>query len=242
MWKFQNDNRGFELNAFIRHFHLEPCGTCHLECGMWNRHGALKASWNPRTAEPWRTSTLCASFVGPGTFEPWGTWTLKTGTFIRNLAETGSGFQAATPNHPETLLAGTPIFQIVGEKWVIFLKGHSAPEISTVPKFFFFRLPPPVRWNLYVEPFKSGTFMRNLVEPQLLRVQSLSGTLWNFNRTFMWNLVEPQLLTVEPLCGTWWNLSFSDETLMFTQLSNTLRHSTRKCTFALFSSDCLNVK
>ena len=26
--------------------------------------------------------------------------------------------------------------------------------------------------------------------------------------TFMWNLVEPELLRMEPLCGTLWNLNF----------------------------------
>ena len=66
------------LYAFIRHFHwvVEP-GT--YECGMfmwtlgnlnlyvelfWN----LKPSWNLRSVEPWGTSTLCGSFVGPGIF------------------------------------------------------------------------------------------------------------------------------------------------------------------------------
>ena len=74
--------------------------------------------------------------------------------------------------------------------------------------------------------FNCGTFMWNLVEPQFLTVEPLSGALWNLNfwqwnlyvepcgtstfdsGTFMWNLVEPQRLTVEPLCGTLWNFNF----------------------------------
>ena len=57
-------------------------------------------------------------------------------------------------------------------------------------------------WKL-VEPgfFNSGTFMWNLVEPRLLRVEPC-GTSTFSSGTFMWNLVEPELLTVEPLCGT----------------------------------------
>ena len=67
--------------------------------------------------------------------------------------------------------------------------------------------------------------MWNLVEPELLTVEPLRGTLclnfwkwnlyvepcgtWTFkNGTFMWNLVEPELLRMEPLCGTLWNLNF----------------------------------
>ena len=66
--------------------------------------------------------------------------------------------------------------------------------------------------------------MWNLVEPQLLTVEPLCGTLWNLNfqqwnlyvepcgtstfnsGTFMWNLLEPELLRMEPLCGTSRNL------------------------------------
>ena len=55
--------------------------------------------------------------------------------------------------------------------------------------------------------FKNETFMWNLVEPQLLRMEP-SGTSTFNNGTFMWNLVEPQLLTVEPFFGTLWNLNF----------------------------------
>ena len=93
-----------------------------------------------------------------------------------------------------------------------FFKGHSAPEISTIPDFFSFRLPPQVRWNLYVElcgtsTFSSRTFLWNLGEHTLLRVEPLCGTLWNLNFS-EWNLY------AEP-CGTWtfnsgtlWNLNF----------------------------------
>ena len=72
-----------------------------------------------------------------------------------------------------------------------------------------------------LETCKNGTFIWNLVEPELLTVQPLCGTLWNLNfykwnlyveppgtnwafknGTFMWNLSEPELLRMEPLCGT----------------------------------------
>ena len=50
-----------------------------------------------------------------------------------------------------------------------FFEGHSAPEISTIPEFVSFRLPPQVRWNLDVErcgtsTFNSGIFLWNLGE------------------------------------------------------------------------------
>ena len=47
--------------------------------------------------------------------------------------------------------------------------------------------------------------MRNLVEPQLWTVELYvepCGTSTFNSGTFMWNLVEPELLRVEPLCGT----------------------------------------
>ena len=55
--------------------------------------------------------------------------------------------------------------------------------------------------------FKNGTFMWNLVEPELLRMEP-SGTSTFNSGTFMWNLEELQLSTVEPFCGTLWNLNF----------------------------------
>ena len=38
-----------------------------------------------------------------------------------------------------------------------------------------------LQWNLYVEPCGSGTFMWNLLEPELLTVEPLCGTLWKWN-------------------------------------------------------------
>ena len=64
--------------------------------------------------------------------------------------------------------------------------GNNAPEISTIPNLFSLRLPPQVRWNFYADPcgtstFKSGNFMRNLMEPHLLRMEPVCGTLWGLN-------------------------------------------------------------
>ena len=86
-----------------------------------------------------------------------------------NLGEPGSRFRAAARNHPETLLED---FKLLGKNEPSFFKGRSAPEISTIPDFFSLGCPR------------------------------------KFGGTFMWNLVEPQLLRVESLCGTWWNLNF----------------------------------
>ena len=41
--------------------------------------------------------------------------TFKSGTFLWNLAEPGSRFRAAAPNHPEALLEEPHAFQTVGE-------------------------------------------------------------------------------------------------------------------------------
>ena len=118
-----------------------------------------------------------------------------------NLGEPGSRFRAAAPNHPETLLEKPLSFSTCWGKMSHLSSRGTAPEISTVPDLFFFRLPPQVRWNLYVEPcgtstFNSGTFLRNFaehtlvrVEPQLLRVESLCGTVGRG---------EPELLRLEP--------------------------------------------
>ena len=108
---------------------------------------------------------------------------------------------------------GTRTFKIGTFMWnLIFSFYKAAPANSVEP--------------CGTSTFNRGTFMWSLVEPELLTVEPLCGTLWNlnfwqwnlyvepcwtwtFNRgTFMWNLVEPQFLTVEPLCGTLWNLFF----------------------------------
>ena len=47
--------------------------------------------------------------------------------------------------------------------------------------------------------FKNGTITWNLVEPQLLIMEPLLGTLWNLN-----------FLRMEPLFGTLWNLNFEE--------------------------------
>ena len=87
-----------------------------------------------------------------------------------------------------------------------------------------------ILWNLSLEPWnlylwnlgtcKRGTFiLGNLtlyVEPELLRVEHLCGTLGNpslYLETFqsatcMWTLGESELLRVEPLCGTLGKLNF----------------------------------
>ena len=59
--------------------------------------------------------------------EPGGTWTFQNGTCMRNLAEPGSRFRAAAPNHPGALLEEPQAFQAVGEK-------KSFPNISVFPK------------------------------------------------------------------------------------------------------------
>ena len=50
--------------------------------------------------------------------EPWGNCTFmrtfKSGTCMWNLAEPGSRFRAAAPNHPEALLEEPQAFQAVG--------------------------------------------------------------------------------------------------------------------------------
>ena len=52
--------------------------------------------------------------------EPWVPCTFmrtfKNGTLMWNLAEPGSRFRAAAPNHPEALLEEPQAFQAVGEK------------------------------------------------------------------------------------------------------------------------------
>ena len=61
--------------------------------------------------------------------------------------------------------------------------------------------------NLFVKRL-CGTFMWNFGNLNH-SVEPFSATLGTCKSgTFMWNLVEPELLTVEPSCGTLWNLNF----------------------------------
>ena len=59
--------------------------------------------------EPGEPELLC------GTWEPIKTGTLN-GTFMWNLAEPGSRFPAAAPNHPEAVVEEPQAFQAAGEK------------------------------------------------------------------------------------------------------------------------------
>ena len=86
--------------------------------------------------------------------EPWETWTLKSGTFMWNLGE---------PSFWKLNLDVEPwrTFILKIESWCGTLENLNFEE-----------------WNLDVEPWetwtlKSGTFMWNLEEPELLRVESL---------------------------------------------------------------------
>ena len=84
--------------------------------------------------EPWCGTWWNLNFKQRNLYvEPWGTWTFKSGTFVwnlgkpqlfrveplcgtsRSLAEPGSRFRAAAPNHPEVLLEEPQAFQAVGE-------------------------------------------------------------------------------------------------------------------------------
>ena len=146
-----------------------------------------------------------------GSFEPCEL--LRLEPLCGALGNLVPGFGRLPQTTPKLYWKNPKLFKLLRKNEPSFFKGHSAPEISTIPDFFSFRLPPQVRWNLCMEP------------PQLLRVEPLCGTLWNLNfsewnlyvepcgtstfqnGTFMWNLVEPELLTVKSLCGTLWNLN-----------------------------------
>ena len=125
--------------------------------------------------------------------------------------EPGSRFRAAAT--PKLYWKNPKLFKLLGKNEPSFFKGHSAPEISTIPDFFRFRLPPQVRWNLYVEScgtstFYSGTYRWNLGKHTFFKSGTStfnSGTIYAEPRG-TWSKVQstPKLYWKNPEFSSCW--------------------------------------
>ena len=136
-------------------------------CGTWNLHGTSEV-WNLGELELYVEALWALEPLNIGEPE-----LLRLEPLCGTLGNLVPGLGRLPQTTPKLYWKNPKLFKLLGKIEPSFFKGHSAPEISTIADFF-----------------------------------SLLGCHRQFGGTFIWNLVEPQLVRMEPLCGTWWNLNF----------------------------------